>query len=764
MDLTKTGMNARYFLATFALLTSICQFILSAQPSGKHNLKFDAIPDRWDRGIPLGNGMMGALIWQKDGKLRISVDRADLWDLRPTAEIDRFTYQWAYEHRLSGDWDTVWKVADEPYDRDPGPTKLPGVVVEFSISKLGKVKSVELNIASAICTIIWENNTRFRIFTDALNPVIRYSWEGAPVEPELIAPSYGSNEAKTGGNVVVEGYGLSRLGYKQGTISHKGNIIAYTQKAWGPLKYIAAIASKNNEGAVSISSHYNDQPKSVSAVKIVRKAIKTTFDEAAAGHKQWWRNYWAQSSVSIPDIQLEKQYYLEMYKFGAASRKGAPPISLQAVWTADNGLLPPWKGDFHSDLNTQLSYWPAYSSNHLEEGSVFTDWLWNNKPWFVSYAKRVFGTDGLNVPGVATLRGHEMGGWHMYAMSPTVACWLAQHFYLQWRYSMDKEFLSSRAYPWISAVARHIEQLTSLENGLRKLPMSSSPEFHDGSMNAWFLQMTNYDISLCRYLFTIASELAGEMGHTQESDHWKTIGNQFPELNTDPEEGLTVAPGYPYHESHRHFSHLMAIHPLGLLDYDNPDEQLIMKKSISNLVKQGTSSWCGYSFSWLGNIYARMKDGENAAKALKTFSSCFCSTNSFHLNGDQCKAGNSNFTYDPFTLEGNFAFASAIQEMLLQSHAGYIEIFPATPLAWQDAGFTNLRAEGAFLVSATKENGVTTNFMVESEKGGTARIKLPFPTFVVKSSDGVEVTPEKGHFINAVFKKGGKLEIKNGYE
>ena len=85
---------------------------------------------------------------------------------------------------------------------------------------------------------------------------------------------------------------------------------------------------------------------------------------------------------------------------------------------------------------------------------------------------------------------------------------------------MDREFLASRAYPWISAVARHIEQLTVFENGLRKLPMSSSPEFHDGSMNAWFLQMTNYDISLCRYLFTIASELAVEMGFADESLPW----------------------------------------------------------------------------------------------------------------------------------------------------------------------------------------------------------------------------------------------------
>ena len=83
-------------------------------------------------------------------------------------------------------------------------------------------------------------------------------------------------------------------------------------------------------------------------------------------------------------------------------------------------------------------------------------------------------------------------------------------------------------------------------------------------------------------------------------------------------------------------------------------------------------------------MYSRMYRGEDAAKTLNIFASCFCSPNSFHLNGDQCKAGYSNFTYDPFTLEGNFAFASAIQEMLLQSfvYKTMVETVMDTPWFW----------------------------------------------------------------------------------
>src|ERR1700709_2383683 len=113
---------------------------------------------------------------------------------------------------------------------------------------------------------------------------------------------------------------------------------------------------------------------------------------------------------------------------------------------------------------------------------------------------------------------------------------------------------------------------------------------------------------------------------------------------------------------------------------------------------------------------ARAKDGTGAANALSIFAKAFCSINSFHLNGDQTKSGLSKFTYRPFTLEGNFAFASGLQEMLLQSYAGFIEVFPAVPDSWKNISFSTLRAEGAFLVSAKKANGQVTEVKIFAEK------------------------------------------------
>ena len=77
-----------------------------------------------------------------------------------------------------------------------------------------------------------------------------------------------------------------------------------------------------------------------------------------------------------------------MYKFGSTTREHSYPISLQAVWTADNGKLPPWKGDYHHDLNTQLSYWPTYTGNHLTEGMGYLNTLWNQRDAYKRYTRR----------------------------------------------------------------------------------------------------------------------------------------------------------------------------------------------------------------------------------------------------------------------------------------------------------------------------------------------------------------------------------------
>lgn len=753
-----------------ALATAIFSVgLLWAQPTGKHNLRFDQLSKSWDEALPLGNGTVGALVWQKENKLRFSLDRADIWDLRPLKGLHReeFSYQWIEKKVLEKDYKPVQEYFDAPYEKEPAPSKIPAGGLEFNLPS-SQVRSAELSLKNAVATITWEGGEKLQTFVHATQPIGWFRFENIKHElsPVLTAPPY---EGKLSGSEVnsVLGDDLARLEYKQGSIEQKGNSITYTQKGWGDFTYQVNVRWKKInattiEGVWSISSQHSGKKLNPLSAKVTELAAIRGYNADYSSHLKWWNGFWSKSSLQVPDSVIEKQWYLEQYKFGSAARKGAPPISLQAVWTADNGRIPPWKGDFHHDLNTQLSYWPSYSGNHLEEAIGYIDHLEENKANYKRYTKLFFGKEGIAVPGVTTLDGTEMGGWTQYSLSPSVSSWLAHHYYLQWRYSMDKQFLKEKAYPFVKDVCTFLEQITvKEENGLRRLPLSSSPEINDNRISAWFLQNTNYDLALMKFAFTAAIEMAEALQLKEEVAEWQQTLAEFGDYAVTENDELMFAPGLPYHESHRHFSHLMAIHPLGLIKWEDGEKaQSIIKNTIALLEKTGPDYWCGYSYSWLANLKARAKDGDGAAKALDIFARAFCLPNSFHVNGDQTKSGLSKFTYRPFTLEGNFAYAAGLQEMLLQSYAGFIEIMPAVPEAWKNVSFNQLRAEGAFLLSAKKVNGIVTQVKLKAEKAGKTKLKLPFNNWKVVSAKGIS-TAASGDLIDLSCAAGGEIVIAN---
>lgn len=729
-----------------------------AQPKLQHNLVFDSLAKRWDEGIPLGNGWLGALIWQKDTRLRISLDRVDLWDDRPMPEIDKLKFRWVVEKVKLNQYDSVQKIGDEPYEKYPAPTKIPGAAIEFELDKIGIVKKVSLDISNGLSVIEFENGRLLNSYIHATRPVGYFSLEniGEDILPQLIVPNYNTgNEGKTGTS--VSGQSLERLGYKKGTLKKGFDHILYHQPTWNNNYYEVLIRWFRFPGNKLIYEWTitNNQPASLSALNVLHKE-----PTGWPSHIGWWNNYWKRSSVAIPDPVLERQYYLDMYKFGCVARSNTPPISLQAIWTADDGNLPPWKGDFHHDLNTQLSYWPGYSGNHLDLTEGFTNWLWKVKDENKKWTKQYFELDGLNVPGVSTISGKPMGGWIQYSMSPTTSAWLAQYFYWQAMYSMDKKF-ASKAAQYIADVNRFNTQFLSLNQlDTSFIPLSSSPEFNDNKINAWFKQRTNYDRALF-YSLDQGHRKVWWLARGQQGEPFRDVIIQ-PEFDFN-ETGLTIAPGQNLDQSHRHQNHLHAVHPMGLLNIEDESQKEIIENSLRHIEKLGTRKWVGYSFAWIASIYARAQNGDSAAMHLKRFATNFVSPNSFHLNGDQKGGQYSDFTYRPFTLEGNFAYAQGIHEMLLQSHKTFIEVFPAVPRDWKNVSFRTLRAEGAFLISAKKENSVAMEVKIKSEAGGLLRIKLPFKTWINTGIDRSLIKIENG-IVEMKTSKGQTITFKNAFE
>lgn len=723
-------------LCGYILGTTWCPSVRAA-PQRQHGLHYTEPAGVWDEAMPLGNGLLGALVWGDGRPLRVSLDRTDLWDLRPVPEFESPDYsyktmrQWVKEGRI----ENLHRLYDFPYRDNPGPTKIPAGRIELTFDDDCRFQDASLDLGKAVCAVQFGNGSAVRVLVHAGEPlgVIAVS-SRKPVSVALVAPPFAGKGTEGKASTASHGHGdLATLRYEPPVEQRGQSWAGYLQKGWGGFSFAVTLAWRQTEsgwlGVWTIATSKDaDDPLTV-ARKRCEAALGQGFDGLTREHDLWWETYWSRTSVAVPNPVVERQWYLETYKFGSATRPDTPPITLQGPWTADNMQIPPWKGDYHHDLNTELSYWPAYSGNRLESASGFVRWLWETKGNARKWTGRFFALPGLNVPMTADLEQNQMGGWHQYTHSATTAAWLAHHFWLHWRYSMDREFLQQRAYPWLKDVATFLDAVTEKgPDGKRTLPLSSSPEIHGNELRAWFPSITNYDLALIRWTFEKTAELADLVGEPSEAKRWRGILSEMPELAVDPKDfRLLVAKDDPLPESHRHFSHLMAIHPLGTICWENGQrDRAIIKASLAELDARGSSQWCGYSFAWLANLAARARDGEKAERALEVFSRAFCLRNGFHCNGDQSGQGYSSFRYRPFTLEGNFAAAAGIQEMLLQSYSGTIRLFPAIPAKWREVSFRGLRAEGAFVVSAARKNGRTEVVQVLSEAGGVLSLENPF--------------------------------------
>jgi alpha-L-fucosidase 2 len=211
--------------------------------------------------------------------------------------------------------------------------------------------------------------------------------------------------------------------------------------------------------------------------------------------------------------------------------------------------------------------------------------------------------------------------------------------------------------------------------------------------------------------------------------------------------------GVPLGFSHRHHSHLMGIYPLGVTtldtgnkaarDSDCKENEVLITQSIKKINKVGYWEWRGWSFPWMSAICARAGNPHLAYWFLKEYFK-FIRDNSMHVNGDSYGLSFSNFTYDPMTLEGGFCAIAAILEMLLQSHNGLIRVFPAVPASWEDMRFDNLRAEGAFIVSAMRSKGKLIYIGIFSEKGGVCKVRNDFDNLVdLSRKNGEQYESEK---------------------
>ena len=707
-------------------------------------LNLQAPIEKWDEAIPLGNGLTGGLLWGGGNEIRLSLDRGDLWDLRthPGFTTPGFTYETIRRMALAGLADSLNKQYARANDY---PTKLPGCRLVITLPGNQKAKSFHLDMKTGVGRVDFGDRS-VECFFSAEKPVALMKIPGQAVNIELMP-----------NNAVV------KLGNPAPVINKDQKGTWLIQEAALGFKYAFLVTTKrvNDYTVLCISTATNKESENPlqQAKNQADEALSKGFDQMLKDHEKWWNNFWSKSSVTIPDPKIQQHYNLVQYFYGAASRAGAPPMPLQGVWTADDGNLPPWHGDYHHDLNTQLTYWAYLTSNRLNQGLSFLDFMWSLKPVQEQFARNFYGTKGMVVPGVMALDGKPMGAWFQYTLSPTMGAWVAQSFYWHWRYSMDPEFLKDRAYPYCASIAEALLGLMKPDkNGKLKLDLSSSPEIHNNTQKAWLTPNSNCDLALIRWIFGANSEMAQVLNLEKDATRWHALLGKMDNLATDSKDGfLLVSPNEQLTESHRHFSHLMALYPLGTLNIEGSElDRKIIESSLNQIDAFGSKNWCGYSFSWMACMRARVGQAEQALESLNDYLDC-TSRNGFHLNGPQTRMELSSYKMRAFTLEGNFAASQAVHEMLLQSWGGLIRIFPAMPGTWKDASFRQLRTEGGFLVDAVRRKGKTISVSITATVDQPLRLKNPFET--AEFSSDMKIVTRKKNIIIYSMKKGQTMHM-----
>ncbi|MEN8153092.1 MAG: glycoside hydrolase N-terminal domain-containing protein [Acidobacteriota bacterium] len=694
-------------------------------PSADLNLLLEAPLKNWDEALPLGNGILGGLLWGEQDTIRISLDRGDLWDLRVPSRFSEPDFNWMELKKAvdARDMKRVTRDFDSFYNHLKYPTKLPGGRLEIKLGPDRKVEKFELALASATGKVYLNDGTRIDGFFSAVHPVAIFRIPGPePESIKLIAPG-----------------AVNQLGYPEAETGGKKGEYWYLQKGVEKIEYGAFVSTRRIGDetiiALTICSSHDELDLLSEARRIVNDALDKKWENSFKVHREYWRDFWSKSRILIPDLNHLKHYYLVQYFYGAASRKGAPSIPLQGVWTADNGNLPPWHGDYHHDLNTQMTYEAYQTAGRFEAGECFLDHMYRLLPQFQKFAKNFYKTPGAAIPTVMTQEGEPMTGWVMYSLSPTNGAWVGWYFYKHWLYTRQAKDLE-RGYKFCSELGKCLTRLLEEdENGLLKLPLSSSPEIFDNSHRAFLKPNSNYDRDCMEALFRGLEHMAQEKGESAQSEKWRSVYQKFGPRSVDENNVLMYSSNEKMNYSHRHLSHSMAIHPFDMMTIDGTENE---KKIIQSTVQQydtlGTKAWVGYSFSWMSCLCARIGDSETAINNLDIYEKAFISKNGFHVNGDQLKAGYSKFQYRPFTLEGNFLASQAVHEMLLQSWHGIIRIFPATPERWQDAEFEKLRAEGGFKVSAKRKANTAVWIKIEATVDNKLRLLDNFGTDNIKWS------------------------------
>lgn len=460
-------------------------------------------------------------------------------------------------------------------------------------------------------------------------------------------------------------------------------------------------------------------------------------------------NYKSKEGLFLQQLYFQYGRYLMI----SCSRGAlAVPSNLQGLW--NDKANAPWHSDIHTNINIQMNYWPAETTNLSECHLPLLNHIINlsKSPGWTQAAKNN-GQTGWTVYTESNI----FGGMSTFASNYVVAnAWYCTHLWQHYRYTLDRSYLK-HAFPTMWAAAQFWLGRLKLnaKDGTWECPNEWSPENHNVTSENAVAHAQQLVHELLQNTSDAIEELGEEAGVTEDQvNNLRTkLANIDTGLHTEVYDGAwgstfngvskgtellrewKVSTYDKAEKNHRHLSHLMALYPFNQVypghEYFQP--------AVNSLRHRGDAA-TGWSLGWKVNLWARAQDGDHAMIIIRN-----ALKHSTSYGTDQSRGGVYYNLYDshaPFQIDGNFGTCSGIAELLMQSCTDTISVLPALPSAWAQGKVAGLKAVGDFTVGVEWEKNVPLAISIQNHQGRPLFVKAPcdLSEYVVLVNGG-EVSP-----------------------